>query len=56
MANNKSQEALVQSLLDYLMGEYDNVPKDPKYLLKFYFTTGNIKASTSIAITIASDE
>ena len=38
------------------MGEYDNVPKDPKFLLKFYFTTENIKAATSIALTIATDE
>ena len=38
------------------MGELDNEAKDPKYLLKFYFTIGNIKAATSIAITIANDE
>jgi len=38
------------------MGEADGNPKDPKYLLKFYFTVGNIKAATSIALTIATDE
>jgi hypothetical protein len=38
------------------MGELDNVPKDPRNLLKFYFTTGNIKAAISIAITIATEE
>ena len=42
-------------LLDYLMGDLDNVPKDPKFLLKFYFKTDDIKAASSIAITIASD-
>ena len=43
VVRNKSNEALVQSLLDYLMGEVDNVPKDPKFLLKLYFEIGNIK-------------
>ena len=38
------------------MGELDNVPKDPKCLLRFYLLTGNIKATTSIALTIANDE
>ena len=34
---------LVQGLLDYLMGEIDGTPKDPIWLLKFYFGTGNVK-------------
>ena len=43
VAKNQKQETLVQSLLDYLMGELDNVQKNPIYLLKFYFTIGNYK-------------
>lgn len=43
----------MQLLLDYLTGELDNVPKDPKYLLKFYLKTGNVGPTISVALTIA---
>lgn len=46
----------MQLLLDYLTGELDNVPKDPKYLLKFYLKTGNVGPTISVALTIAQDE
>lgn len=56
VSRNKQQETLQQTLLDYLLGEIDNKPKDPIHLLNYYDSIGNIASLVKIAITIAIDE
>jgi|JI9StandDraft_1071089.scaffolds.fasta_scaffold208260_3 WD repeat-containing protein 19 len=53
---NKSQENLIQELLDYLMGETDEQPKDPIHTYRLYRILGNYKNAAKIAVTIASQE
>ena len=53
---NKTQEHLIQELLDYLMGETDGQPKDPIYTYKLYRILENFRNAAKIAVTIASQE
>lgn len=54
VSKNKSQENLIQELLDYLMGEIDEQPKDPIHTYRLYRILGNYKNAAKIAVTIAS--
>ena len=36
-------EALTHELVDYLMGESDNIPKEPQWTFKLYRAIGNVK-------------
>ena len=42
-AKNKSNENLVQELLDYLLGQTDGEPKDPIYTYELYKILENFK-------------
>ena len=35
-------DALTHELVDYLMGETDNVPKEPQWTFKLYRAIGNV--------------
>jgi len=50
------QENLTQLLLDYLIGETDDVPKDPKWTFRLYMALGDLQKAARIALTIANDE
>jgi WD repeat-containing protein 19 len=36
-------DILTNELVDYLMGETDNVPKEPQWTFKLYRAIGNVK-------------
>ena len=54
MVAKVKMEALNHELVDYLLGDKDNTPKEAKWTFKFYKAIGNIKKAVNIAITIAS--
>jgi WD repeat-containing protein 19 len=56
MVGRLRNDALTHQLVDYLMGEYDGVPKEPQYTLQLYRELGNIKQAIKIAVTIATQE
>ncbi len=37
VARNRKETNLEQMLMDYLTGQTDGIPKDPKWLQKLYF-------------------
>ena len=43
MVSKVKIEALTHELVDYLMGEIDNVPKEPQWTFKLYRAIGNVK-------------
>ncbi|KAG2385456.1 hypothetical protein C9374_003271 [Naegleria lovaniensis] len=47
---------LTHSLIDFLMGQVDNVPKDPKHVFRLYMALGNFKQAASTALVIAKQE
>ena len=49
-------EALTHQLVDYLMGDKDNIPKEPQWTFKLYRAIGNVKQAVKIAINIAQQE
>ena len=49
-------EVLTHQLMDYLMGEYDNEPKDAKYLFKLYMALSQFREAARTAIIIAREE
>lgn len=49
-------DALTHELVDYLMGETDNIPKEPQWTFKLYRAIGNVGQAVKIAINIASQE
>jgi WD repeat-containing protein 19 len=51
----KSQ-ILTHTLIDYLMGEEDGVPKDPNYIFRLYMALGNFKQAAKTANIIARQE
>ena len=46
-------DALTHQLVDYLMGETDNVPKEPQWTFKLYRAIGNVGQAVKIAVSIA---
>ena len=46
-------DALTHELVDYLMGETDNIPKEPQYTFKLYRAIGNTGQAVKIAVNIA---
>jgi len=36
-------DVLTHTLVDYLMGEHDRVPKDPNYIFRLYMALGNFR-------------
>ena len=49
-------EQLTHELVDYLMGETDNIPKEPTWTFKLYRAIGNVKQAVKIAINISQQE
>ena len=51
-----SNDALTHSLIDFLMGETDGVPKDPNYVFKLYMALGNFVQAARTSVIIARQE
>merc|ERR1719327_1932313 len=49
-------DALTHTLIDYLMGESDNVPKDPNYVYRLHKALGNYMQAANTALIIAKQE
>eukprot|EP00927_Polykrikos_kofoidii_P000378 TRINITY_DN10136_c0_g1_i1.p1 TRINITY_DN10136_c0_g1~~TRINITY_DN10136_c0_g1_i1.p1 ORF type:complete len:1380 (-),score=277.95 TRINITY_DN10136_c0_g1_i1:218-4357(-) len=49
-------DALTHTLIDYLMGESDNVPKDPNYIYRLHKALGNYMQAAGTALIIAKQE
>jgi WD repeat-containing protein 19 len=49
-------DAVTHALIDYLMGESDGVPKDPRYIFKLYVALGNFPQAAKTALIIARQE
>ena len=56
MVSKAKVEALTHELVDYLMGETDNIPKEPQYTFKLYRAIGNTQQAVKIAVNIAQQE
>jgi len=49
-------DTLTHMLIDYLMGESDNVPKDPNYVYRLHKALGNYMQAANTALIIAKQE
>lgn len=49
-------DILTHTLIDFLMGETDGVPKDPNYIFRLYMALGNYPQAAKTAIIIARQE
>eukprot|EP00163_Fabomonas_tropica_P013367 TRINITY_DN2487_c0_g1_i2.p1 TRINITY_DN2487_c0_g1~~TRINITY_DN2487_c0_g1_i2.p1 ORF type:complete len:1366 (-),score=364.25 TRINITY_DN2487_c0_g1_i2:113-4210(-) len=49
-------EMMTHTLIDFLMGERDGVPKDPKYIFRLYMMLGNFVQAARTAVIIARQE
>jgi len=49
-------DALTNTLIDYLMGEADQVPKDPNYVYRLHKALGNYTQAAGTAVLIAKQE
>merc|ERR1712232_819062 len=49
-------DALTHTLIDYLMGDADNVPKDPNYVYRLHKALGNYMQAAGTALIIAKQE
>jgi len=47
---------MTNTLIDFLMGDTDGVPKDPHYIFQLYMALGNYKQASNTAIIIARQE
>jgi len=56
MVSKVKIDALTHELVDYLMGETDNIPKEPQWTFKLYRAIGNVKQAVKIAINIYQQE
>lgn len=53
MVAKVKNDALTHELVDYLMGETDNVPKEPQWTFKLYRAIGDVSKAVKIAVSIA---
>jgi len=49
-------EVLTEQLIDHLMGENDNQPKDPMYIYRLYTTLGNYRQAARTGVLIAKQQ
>ena len=49
-------DSLTHTLIDFLMGEPDGVPKDPNYIYRLYLALGNFPQAAKTAVIIARQE
>ncbi|CAH0560259.1 unnamed protein product [Brassicogethes aeneus] len=53
---SSKDELLASQLIEYLLGETDGLPKDPKYLFRLYMARKQFKLASKSAIIIANEE
>ncbi|XP_017769670.1 PREDICTED: WD repeat-containing protein 19 [Nicrophorus vespilloides] len=53
---SSGDEALSNQLIEYLLGEVDGLPKDPKYLFRLYMARKQFKEASKSAVIIADEE
>ncbi|XP_066257249.1 WD repeat-containing protein 19 isoform X1 [Euwallacea similis] len=53
---SSSDESLAQTLIEFLLGDSDGVPKDPKYLFRLYMARKQYKEASKSALIIANEE
>jgi len=53
MVGRQNNESITNQMVDYLMGDFDGVPKDPIYTLLLYRCLGNKKQIIKIAMHIS---
>lgn len=56
LAGKAKSDAVTHALIDYLMGETDGQPKDPKWVFKLYIALGDYQQATKTASIIADQE
>lgn len=56
IVSTSGDDQLALQLAAFLEGSYDNVPKDGKYLFRFYLARGQLKEAAKTAIVIAGEE
>ena len=55
-AAKSREESVIRSLIDFLIGDVDGVPKDFKYLFRLYMKLGHFKEAAKTALIIAREE
>lgn len=55
VASSKDQ-SLAQTLIEFLIGDSDGFPKDPKYLFRLYMARKQYKEASKSALIIANEE
>lgn len=53
---SSKDESLAEQLIEYLLGETDGSPKDPKYLFRLYMARKQFREASRSAIIIANEE
>lgn len=53
---SSNDESLANQLIEYLLGEIDGIPKEPKYLFRLYMARKQYKEASKSAIIIANEE
>lgn len=53
---SSSDETLFAQLIEFLLGESDGIPRDPKYLFRLYMARKDYKNAAKTAVIIASEE
>lgn len=53
---SSNDEVLANNLIEFLLGESDGVPKDPKYLFRLYMARKEYKDAAKTAVIIANEE
>jgi len=56
MVAKVKMDALTHELVDYLLGETDNIPKEPQWTFKLYRAIGNVGQAVKVAVNIAQKE
>lgn len=56
MVAKVKMDALTHELVDYLLGETDNIPKEPQWTFKLYRSIGNVGQAVKVAVNIAQKE
>ncbi|KAL1509542.1 hypothetical protein ABEB36_004257 [Hypothenemus hampei] len=53
---SSGDESLAQILIEFLLGDSDGIPKDPKYLFRLYMARKQYKEASKSALIIANEE
>lgn len=53
---SSNDDALSNALIEYLLGETDGLPKDPKFLLRLYMAKKQFREASRSALIIANEE